>query len=232
METSLKTEFTFNELSPKAKDNFRHEWAQIIGVDRDWHTYIIDDAIVQGRAKGFYIDELNYTGFYSQGDGASWTGYVDMIHILDKLIDDPNNAAHHRYGVWVVLKELMHDHWITHRMYIGRRSFRYLHAHTMEIDEERPTYASAVFQDPDENDLVQTGVLQGAQVKLLMDEMQLESVLQDLEDYALEEAKRFADDVYIALRREWEYQLSDEHLAELCECNYWMFNEEGERHGI
>ena len=42
-------------------------------------------------------------------------------------------------------------------------------------------------------------------------------------------AQDYAKDVYIKLEKEYDYMLSAANLIEMCECNEWLFNAEGER---
>jgi len=54
-----------------------------INVDHgDWHDYIWEEFILEMRKKGINADDMNYQGFYSQGNGASFTGKIDMSAFL------------------------------------------------------------------------------------------------------------------------------------------------------
>lgn len=65
--------FKFSELSPEAKEKAL-ENNRYINVDfPDWEDWIIEE--FKDQVKEFGINDINveYTGFYSQGDGASFT---------------------------------------------------------------------------------------------------------------------------------------------------------------
>lgn len=65
--------YTFDELSEKAKNKAMEDYA----VNLDFGFYaecIIDDAKAIGELMGIDIDNVYYSGFYSQGDGAMFTG--------------------------------------------------------------------------------------------------------------------------------------------------------------
>jgi hypothetical protein len=54
--------------------------------DETWHAMaddIIADAKAQATERGFDIDNIFFSGFGSQGDGASWTGYVHVPEYLE-----------------------------------------------------------------------------------------------------------------------------------------------------
>jgi hypothetical protein len=69
-------EYSFEELSPEAKKNALDEMRDINTEYQGWHEPIIED--FEERMKELGVDgvEVSYSGFYSQGDGASFTGDV------------------------------------------------------------------------------------------------------------------------------------------------------------
>lgn len=64
-----KTIYQFDELTDAAKEKAR-EWFRGIA------EYVIDDAKRIGALIGFEVDEIYWRGFWSQGDGACWSGSV------------------------------------------------------------------------------------------------------------------------------------------------------------
>lgn len=73
MRNITNTVYQYNELSDEAKEKAR-EW-YVSGYefehDAEWVT---DDAKAIGALMGIDIDDTAYSGFWSQGDGASFTG--------------------------------------------------------------------------------------------------------------------------------------------------------------
>ena len=65
--------YQFNELSDEAKDKARDNWRQY-GLDYEWWDCVVDDAKTIGALMGIDIDEVYFSGFASQGDGAQFTG--------------------------------------------------------------------------------------------------------------------------------------------------------------
>ena len=53
-----------------------------INVSYDWWDFTYEQFKIDMLAKGITVDEMYFTGFYSQGDGASFIGRVDMIAFL------------------------------------------------------------------------------------------------------------------------------------------------------
>lgn len=73
MKTVTTTVYTFNELNKeaqkKALDIFRY-----FNVDDDfWRECLLEKIKENLQNKGYKNPEINYSGFYSQGDGASFT---------------------------------------------------------------------------------------------------------------------------------------------------------------
>ena len=73
-QTITKNFYLFNELSEEQKQEVldRHR-----GYDVDhfeWFEYTIDDYKEILEIIGFYDIDINFSGFWSQGDGASFTG--------------------------------------------------------------------------------------------------------------------------------------------------------------
>lgn len=73
MRTVEKDVFEFSELSEQAKEKAR-AWYREGALDYDWYDCIFEDAKTIGELFGLYIDKIYFSGFWSQGDGASFTG--------------------------------------------------------------------------------------------------------------------------------------------------------------
>jgi len=69
-------EYSFEELSPEAKNNALDELRDINVEYSDWHEPIIEDFESHLKEFGVGDVEVSYSGFYSQGDGASFIGDV------------------------------------------------------------------------------------------------------------------------------------------------------------
>ena len=176
-----------------------------------WYQHIYDQAKEDGEAKGFRIDDISFTGFWSQGDGASWEGMVDMVKWLE--LNKPNEAAA------IVLIELIENGWFSKQLSITRIDSRYSHSHTM-------AHGCWECVAPTSKSVMETGILQGANVKELCDSTNVlhdDSLLRDV----VMDARSFADDIYEQLRKEYEYLCSEEHIVELCDANDYLFDENG-----
>lgn len=64
--------FNYSELSEKAKEAAR-EWCSR-DLDNHWSEAVIEDATTVGALMGWDIENIGYSGFWSQGDGAHFAG--------------------------------------------------------------------------------------------------------------------------------------------------------------
>jgi hypothetical protein len=209
----------FEELDQRAKDNAISKYGE---PPDDWHEevyarYIGDKAV---EATGMLVDQIYYSGFWSQGDGASWTGRVN----LDDFIQHYVKPEHPDAGRYAVLFELMQESWIGIRALIHTTSFMYVHSGCMKI--EGVNVPAAIDADDNADEFTE-GIFQGASVRDVVRAINLESLVNDLEEWVLAEARSLADDIYIALRDEYEAYTSEETFKDLIYINGWRFDSKG-----
>jgi hypothetical protein len=65
--------YRFSELSDSAKETARN-WYRENALDYEWYDFTIEDAKEIGKLFGLEIDKIYFSGFWCQGDGASFTG--------------------------------------------------------------------------------------------------------------------------------------------------------------
>jgi hypothetical protein len=58
-------------------------------TDHDWHEYTLDAWTKLLESVGFTGPKINYSGFWSQGDGASFTSGIDSETLIRFLSDPP-----------------------------------------------------------------------------------------------------------------------------------------------
>ena len=216
--------FKYHELQgsarAKARDHYIHSWL----ID-DWYDYVIDDAKADGKDKGFEIEHVYFSGFWSQGDGASWIGDIDLVLFIEKHL--PESIGRDCW-VWMI-----QDGWIHNRLSVYQKGSHYSHSNTMSIGNIE-TYDYSNGEDGEEVNLINTAcILKGAPVQTLYDlivadpNCPIKSV-DDLEELALTEARQFADEIYSTLQGAYEHECSDDNISESYDANEVLFNEEGE----
>ena len=71
MQTKTITTYSFAELSDEAKETARSWWREH-GLDYEWYDCTFDYVKEVGAVLGIDIDKIHFSGFWSQGDGASF----------------------------------------------------------------------------------------------------------------------------------------------------------------
>lgn len=161
-----------------------------INVDHDWWEYTYDEFKIEMQTKGITVDDMNFTGFYSQGDGASFTGRIDMIQFLKvHELEQQFMGATFFAGEG----ELYAD--------IKRGSSRYYHEDSVNINLEADTYNNY------EDDSIRYEVYDTM-------ETVLNSEWKDLEEQVSDICKGYMQDLYSKLRDEYEALTSREAIWE------------------
>lgn len=221
------TAYKYEELDGRAKEKARAKLTEWV-TDHEWWDGVYDIAKEDGQAKGFDIEDIRFRGFWSQGDGAHWTGRVDMPAFIEANLDE--NSAY--YASDVVLQTIWAEGgWIDRFVTIHNTSYRYCHSGGMRLGE----YAGAdlILEEDDDNDhnvLKKEGPLQGASIYQLVQSMPYDMYVRINEwcDEALEQAKSFADDIYKKLSDGYDDITSEESLTEFAGANGYLFDERGE----
>lgn len=206
----------FTELTPKAK---AYALDKYNNSEDYWYESTLEQAKEDGLALGFHIDDIAFSGFSSQGDGASWMGHIHLGEYIDANIkdDDPKQAS------YMVMRELIRNEWIE-RMEVDRPSFMYSHSGTMRNGGARDhAYDVAA----DDYYFLDEGILKGASVYELYTSINGEYLLFELCELAFNHAKEYADDIYKKLRADYDHYSSEEVFAETAEINEWDFDETG-----
>jgi len=141
--TIEKTVFTYSELSEAAKEKARN-WYRDDGGDnfRFAAEFVLEDAENMARVMGIEIAhekhgaKIYYSGFSSQGDGASFVGSYRYAKGASKKIREkaPQDAELHRIADQLQNIQSRHFYRIGATMSQGAGSNHYSHSHTMAVD--------------------------------------------------------------------------------------------------
>lgn len=211
------TVYTFNELDDRAKDKVRSWFTQDVDL-----SYVVDNAKERGAEKGFIVEDVQYSLSYSQGDGASWTGSVNALQFIEQHIP----PDHRLFARCVILAELIREGWAAILIPIDRRSYMYSHSNTMATGDWHHV-------DPEDAEdgeplRISKGILEGADARELALSIGFGYLSYEIQEEALAAAKKFADEIYKDLREAYEWEISDEHIAECAEINDWQFDADGQ----
>ena len=206
--------YTFDQLSADAKERALDKHRQVNTEHLDWFDFTYDDAKTIAGMLGFGDIDIAFTGFWSQGDGASFTGeWSPRPYDLDAVKNHaPNDEKLHS------IADAFQTLSTSHKRYdisakVERISSHYIHENTV-----RPTIN---FNYPDEFDdwnEFQQMVFTAANPK----------PGQDYEDALTDAVRAFCRWIYRQLEAEYDYLTSDDAVAEYLSTSELQFTEEGD----
>lgn len=184
-----------------------------INVDiHDWYECTIDDWKERLGEMGFYDPDIQFSGFWSQGDGASFTSRsVPGPHTDPDVVEAWNNLV----GAAALIGETITED-LRALAYggVARTNHRYYHENTVSVDWnwDDPPYGN--YELPTEG------------MKPFADALiaSVERYFEDLD----ERVRSLCRQIYDDLEKEYEYLTSDEAVEETLEANGYDFDEEGD----
>jgi hypothetical protein len=185
------------ERDPKRFEREYQTWAEHT-LDYEWWEDLYDGFGQDCAALGVHVDDITFSGFYSQGDGAAFTGRVYVYQ-------------------WMEAK----GHHITHpAAYLAcRDDGSYVRLETGRGNNMRANIEEYANQTaPSE---IFAGLEQEAWEELV--DQQISDL--SIEDEVLSFCEDLAHKLYRALRDEYEHLTSEEMFIEHCECNEVTFEE-------
>lgn len=219
---TAQTEFTYAELSQKAKYGALIWFSETL--DYEWWDFTYEQAKEDAKQKGFDIEDIRFSGFWSQGDGASWTGTVNLKQFLEHHLkeDNPN------YSRYFVLQAIINEDndWVKRHVNVSRYGFHYVHSNTMRLDGVDCDGVDNLDEN-DEERLQEDGPLQRADIYQLWKGIDGAALLDDLCEWVIGEAREFADKIYRDLEAEHDDLTSEEALLAAEDANGWRFDENG-----
>jgi hypothetical protein len=209
--------YQFDELSDKAKEKARDWYREASEGDNYFAESIIEDAnelatrmgielgqrafqTVGGKTR--YEPAVSWSGFWSQGDGASFEGKLTSLETgtaLERVKDHaPVDETLHAIASRIDALQAKYSNRLAAT--ISLSGHRYCHSNMMQID------AVAIDAEGDETEIARD------------DEQELTSAL-----------RAFADWIYRQLEEEYNYQNSDEQIDETIRANEYEFKADGRR---
>lgn len=197
MKTIQVNVYSFSELEPKIQEKVIEKCREWASTDFDG-SYTLDYYKTEkATERCFEVKDIFWSGFGSQGDGASWNGTVKVIPWLEK--NEPNNPLlKHREAFAEYCTEIR----------IGQEG-RYYHHNTMFLP------------DDDLGSVLDWICERGGMPE------KTQEMIKDLRESILKDAKDFAREIYASLNEEYDYQTSDEAIKENIEINEHEFFADG-----
>lgn len=134
MKTIQKNTYSFSELGEKAKQNVMDRERKCAEEDWDYldGDFYIDRAKEDLESNGWEDVEIAYSGFWSQGDGLSFTGNVSDLH---KVLLWAGESEESIVKKWSVAVREHKEGELVLTMYRDNRG-RYVHENSVRLDVE------------------------------------------------------------------------------------------------
>jgi hypothetical protein len=163
----------------------------------DWWDFVYDDCIEKLKSLGYYNIDIRFSGFYSQGDGASFTGNVDVLEWI--RIND-------KEGKYKRISKLVNDGVvdIQNNKIVRDRWSNHVHWNTTTFH----FYTN-----------YQYGACQNYN--------NIESILKDLEYDIHKHHVDLNKEIYRSLEDTHDYLQSDQSVCDTLEANDYEFDEQG-----
>lgn len=189
-------------MTPETKSSLTDKHRDLNVDNREWHDGLDDQIAADLEKVGFTAEDFQWSGFWSQGDGASFTGYVhDLLLFMatlekDSDVEFPNIRALIGVGGDVSFN-------------VQRRDRHYSHSMTVSCDVEFGGYEDMFNHTTlysDANDVRYLAAC--AMDRLVGAECDL------LEEHGMKYLRGKMDEFYKMLQEEYEYLTSDEQVWE------------------
>jgi hypothetical protein len=135
MRTATVEVFQFAELAPRAKETAR-AWYREGALDHAWWDLTVEDAKTCFALIGFDIKDIPFSGFSSQGDGASFNGTWTASDVKPGELKEhaPEDKELHRIagGIETIAKQL------PNAFFRVKNTGRYCHEYATNFDFDFP----------------------------------------------------------------------------------------------
>lgn len=198
MKTVSLNLYKYDELTPEAQEKALNWYRELNSqLDYDWYNATYEVHKEKASSKGFDIDQIYFSGFSSQGDGACFEYSGDSDKLFKDFVTSLNLSPLRKR--WLLSQGAPYAS--------GKHSGRYYHenscSHTISIETE---FSYRVYP------------LLGHWI---------ESFTTDFEAFVVDAYKDICRELYKALEAEYEYLQSDSVLIDNIISNEYDFTESG-----
>ena len=211
------TLYQFDELSDKAKEKARENYITNWMQD-DWYECTYEAMKEDGHHNyGFNVKDIRFSGFWSQGDGASWCGSVNVPAWIKS-----KPTAYQEHPTTQIVLALIEEGWVDEQVLVSFSSSHYCHENTMDVSEV------VAIVDYADTAVMESGMFKGAQVGDLIKIIDApHGVLYDMSRELEQDCKAFARTIYRELEADYDARTEDENIAANYAANDVWFDESG-----
>ena len=216
-----KTVYSFQELldgkNTRATENAR-QWLSESITSHDWWDIVYEDYTAALKQIGIHDLDIQFSGFWSQGDGASFTCKFDVEALIDFMTAkiNPSTAVHSRkdgsdeWRSWIVNKVgvVYNKEWKKLKKWTDDLSLRvvrtghhYVHENTCDVEGE--VYYNSEMPE------------------------RLQELWSDFVKEVESMRYKLCKAIYNSLEETYEAETSDESLADFAAANEYKFDADG-----
>ena len=199
MRKIIQKVYKFDELSEEVKEKVIQNYREG-NLDYEWWNSYFDDFKEIGKLMGIKIDNIYFSGFYSQGDGACFEGSYDYNKGSVKAIKKYAPKDKELHQIAINLSKLQRPYFYKIGAVI-KHSGHYSNEYCTDIE---------LFSD---------NYIKGNYIEF--------NLTTETEDAFIEELRNFMRWIYKRLEKEYEFLQSDEQIIESIKINDYEFYEDG-----
>ena len=200
MRTQTLTVYKFNELPTEIQDKIIQKNCDINTDYNGWDDFVIEEHTEKLELIGFDDVKIRYSGFYSQGDGASfYSKTLDLFKIMQYFGMDKTYPT-----LWKYLNEDSYN--VGGEVGMIELGSMYSHENSVKID-------GYLYLTNDEQDSI--------------DAKQFEKESNELVEWLENWRYEYSKDIYRDLKNEYEMLCSREQIIETLEINEFEFYSDG-----
>ena len=191
----------FSNLSEKDQNSIIEKIREMDVSNDFWYEYVLDYWKEQLEKCGFEDADIRFSGFWSQGDGASFTAICDPQIIMNTLFLLNEKTASANLKKWRLWFEMVENGpYIYFR--IERETSRYSHKHTISayMVEDFAGFTNKVFQDE-----------RGNWTSVFDQKLQLQELSLMFEGFVMD----ICDKIYDNLEQAYNYLTSDDYIRQM-----------------
>ena len=208
------TVYTFDELSPEAQEKALESHRDINVDDDFWYEHLIDHWKEKLEGYGITADEINFSGFCCQGDGASFTGYVNALDFLTKMKQEaPDNWKEYKPLLDCLSIDWSHNLCLEMTGRITRHNSHYVHERSTSVhfEERWPHRPWTGFDHWKQEE-------KAKKVDSLISDFE-----KDFEEWMVDTNR----EIYKELEKEYYWATADEQVKDTIEANEFQFEKDG-----
>lgn len=209
--------YSFDQLSDKLKEE-AIEANRDINTQYNWYDLVTEGFKEDLAEDGVEVDDVRFSGFYSQGDGASFTGKVgDMQLFLVKTLGMTQYSDEELNGLPGGVKENVKGFIDSLEITFERLSSTYSHEMTCQVNTSSEIDGTSYYDDeyPEKKIYLTNRILVGEPIIFMSLEEEEAKIDKEGEDWRVGQCKK----LYRDLETEYDYLQSDESVAETLESN-------------